>query len=212
MAIKVSGTTVIDDSRNILNIPAANIADIYRDTSDGSDNGFVRINGGGAPANWARGAGASFFGNENATPGLAWLYSGNVAGSETRISAGGSLALSIDGDTGAWSVSGAGNTGTSGQVLTSQGSGGAPGWTTISVDVLGDTAAASVGDVGTYALLGRTTSTAMSPGATVAGSSLRYVSAQSNAGDTPTAPSGTWRCMGYHNASTYAGTVFLRIS
>jgi hypothetical protein len=211
MAIKVLGTTVIDNSRNIKNIPAANITDIYRDTSDGSDTGFVRINGGGA-INWVRGAGASFYGNENATdPGLAWLYSGNVVGSETRISAGGSLALSIDGDTGAWSVAGAGNTGTSGQVLTSQGSGGAPGWSTISVDVLGDTAAASVGDVGTYAFLGRTTSSLMSPGDTVAGSSLRYVSAQSTSISSPT-PSGTWRCMGYHNATAYAGTLFLRIS
>lgn len=212
MAVKISGTTVINDSRDLINV-----TNIYQGTSDGSDTSLIAINGGGGAQNWARGAGVQVYGNEHATtPGLAWLFTGNVTGSELRLSAGGAARLSINGDTGGWAVNGAGNYGTAGQVLTSQGSGAPPGWASVdSVDttnVLAATAGASVGAVGTYALLGRTTATAMSPGATVAGSSLRYVSAQSTGGDTPTGPSGTWRCMGYHNASSYAGTVFLRIS
>lgn len=128
MAIKVNGTTVVDDSRNIQNITNANITNIYRNTSDGSDTGLVTINGGGGGPNWARGAGLNVYGNEHATePGLAWLYGGDVTGSEVRISAGGSTRLTLDGDTGAWGINGT-NYGTSGQVLTSQGSGAPPGW------------------------------------------------------------------------------------
>jgi hypothetical protein len=124
MAIKISGTTVIDDSRNI-----KNVTNMYQGTSDGSDTSLVTINGGGGGPNWSRGAGISVYGNEHATePGLAWLYGGNVTGSEVRLAAGGSTRLSINGDTGAWNINSVSNPGTAGQVLTSQGSGAPPGW------------------------------------------------------------------------------------
>lgn len=124
MAIKISGTTVIDDSRNI-----KNVTNMYQGTSDGSDTSLVTINGGGGGPNWSRGAGVSVYGNEHASePGLAWLYGGNVTGSEVRIAAGGSTRLSINGDTGAWNINSVSNPGSAGQVLTSQGSGAPPGW------------------------------------------------------------------------------------
>ena len=75
----------------------------------------------------------------------------------------------------------------------------------------------AVGEVGTYAFLVTASSgTAYNPGATLAGSALRYANATPATGGTPTTPAGTWRCMGYSNASgaTPSGrvTVWLRIS
>jgi hypothetical protein len=91
--------------------------------------------------------------------------------------------------------------------------------------VLSATAGASVGAVGTYAHL-TTTGQAVAVGATIAGSSLRYSLdglwlnmcgswATANPGLTPfsSAPSGTWRCMGFaSNNVLYNHTLFLRIS
>lgn len=73
------------------------------------------------------------------------------------------------------------------------------------------TSGASVGAVGTYAMLRHVTPTTSLPGATVAGSNLSFASA---AGDTGGSSSGTWRLMG---ATTNAGnenstSVWLRIS
>ena len=73
------------------------------------------------------------------------------------------------------------------------------------------TSGASVGAVGTYAMLRHVTPTTSSPGATVAGSNLSFASA---AGDTGGSASGTWRLMG---TTTNAGnenstSVWLRIS
>ena len=93
-------------------------------------------------------------------------------------------------------------------------------------NVLNATAAASVDGVGTYAFAtrpqntGSTPGNALSPGATVAGSVLRF--SNSAAGES-SALSGTWRCMGamqsftftdsYGSAfTTYRATLFLRIS
>jgi hypothetical protein len=90
--------------------------------------------------------------------------------------------------------------------------------------VLNATKSASVGAVGTYAYLRRVNTTNTSPGATVAGSALKYAGENSyESFNTTTSPSGTWRCMG--NTTTkarsgaYGGTVydygaslFLRIS
>jgi hypothetical protein len=124
MAIKVSNTTVINDSREIVNV-----SNIYQGTSDGNDTSVVTINGGGGGPNWARGAGVHVYGNEHVSePGLAWLYGGNGTGSEVRLSAGGLTRLSINGDTGAWNINNPSNPGTEGQVLTSQGSSAPPGW------------------------------------------------------------------------------------
>lgn len=62
-------------------------------------------------------------------------------------------------------------------------------------DVLSATAGASVGAVGTYALLTRQNGAgATSSGSTRAGSELRYSSTGANISGTP---SGTWRAMGY---------------
>lgn len=89
--------------------------------------------------------------------------------------------------------------------------------------VLNATAAASVGAVGTYGALVPTFGDfTYNPGATIAGSSLRYAGfyvqnqPQTN-GVSTTAPAGTWRCMGYARGSSgcfpqYAGTLWLRIS
>jgi len=72
----------------------------------------------------------------------------------------------------------------------------------------------AVGSIGTYALLRQTTtSTARSPGATVAGSSLRYADAGGNA--MTTTPAGTWRVMGQMVSGVAVATnttVWLRIS
>jgi hypothetical protein len=110
------------------------------------------------------------------------------------------------------------NYGTSGQVLTSGGPSAAPSWTTLSsaapttAQVGTATAGLAVGDVGSYALLWHNTTAAETPGTTVAGSTLRYASTTTDAtnplvGYGPTAPAGTWRCMG-HTAVQGGGTAY----
>jgi hypothetical protein len=83
--------------------------------------------------------------------------------------------------------------------------------------VLAATAGASVGEVGTYALLVNFSgpNTQLAPGTTTAGSGLRY-SAANQSYYTGT-PSGTWRIMGVSSANvitgeTVATSVWLRIS
>lgn len=83
--------------------------------------------------------------------------------------------------------------------------------------VLARCSGASVGALGTYALLRIDAGGALSPGSTIAGSDLAYVNAEGVAtGVPPDRPSGTWRVMGYVEASTEPSpnrtTVFLRIS
>jgi len=71
----------------------------------------------------------------------------------------------------------------------------------------------AVGAVGSYAFMRINTLTTLAPGATIAGSSLRY----SHADGAPAfagAPSGTWRCMG-ETVNSSGGTstsLFVRIS
>ena len=98
---------------------------------------------------------------------------------------------------------------TSGNVLTSNGT----TWTSAALSttpVLAATAGASVGAVGTYALLFNGPAT-RSPGDTLAGSSLTYAGCD---GNNATAVSGTWRLMGRNdNVSNRQSTsVWLRIS
>lgn len=121
---------------------------------------------------------------------------------------------------------------TSGNVLTSNGTTWTSAAPTVSTTaVLNATAGASVGAVGSYAFLGETGFTATSPGATRAGSALRYVGLLSStsfsnttvapysasvsfAGGADT-PAGTWRAMGlsYSFGSVgYGATLWLRIS
>ena len=78
--------------------------------------------------------------------------------------------------------------------------------------VLARVSEASTGAVGTYAMLGASSSTVVGaiPGGTVAGSNLRYSTA-SGALYTNSL-SGTWRCMGYMRSGTADATMFLRIS
>lgn len=65
---------------------------------------------------------------------------------------------------------------------------------------------ASVGDVGTYAFMQQSTGdTGNNPGATLAGSSLRYSDATGRL-YTATTPSGNWRCMGYDSGSPLVNT------
>lgn len=68
-------------------------------------------------------------------------------------------------------------------------------------------AAASVGDVGSYAYCKNTSGSTINAGGTIAGSSLVY--SDSGLG-TGAVPSGTWRCMGRCPAG--AATMWLRIS
>jgi hypothetical protein len=79
-------------------------------------------------------------------------------------------------------------------------------------NVLAATAAASVGDVGTYAFLRIVTLTNASAGTTHAGSGLRYSSASGNS--TGGTPSGTWRLMGDTGTGSISAStsLFLRIA
>lgn len=104
-------------------------------------------------------------------------------------------------------------------------------WQTISTSpttdqVLSATAGASVGAVGTYAFMADQTNSAtnVSPGATIAGSSLRYssISFYEGVGEfsdrtNGSAASGTWRLLGYGRRDLGSGnqrytSLFLRIS
>jgi hypothetical protein len=81
-------------------------------------------------------------------------------------------------------------------------------------DVLAATAGASVGAVGTYALLSQVSGgAATTAGTTIAGSNLRY--SDTSGGNSGT-PSGTWRVMGRvqiaNAGSAAATTTWLRIS
>lgn len=64
---------------------------------------------------------------------------------------------------------------------------------------------ASVGDVGTYAFMQQSSgNTQYAPGATLAGSSLRYSDATGRMHTTT--PSGNWRCMGYDSGAALVNT------
>jgi len=72
----------------------------------------------------------------------------------------------------------------------------------------------AVGAIGTWGFFHKTTAGAITPGSTIAGSSLDYTSALTQ---TTTSPSGTWRCMGYTTGGgggvdANQNTLFLRIS
>ena len=78
--------------------------------------------------------------------------------------------------------------------------------------VIAATAGASVGAVGTYAACSNETGNGTNPGSTTAGSNLRYTNHNNQRGS---APSGTWRAMGYSLTSgtvSATGTTWLRIS
>lgn len=85
--------------------------------------------------------------------------------------------------------------------------------TTISTaQTLGATAAANVGDVGTYAFLRITTLTVATPGTNFAGSSITYSNANGAGGGAN--PAGTWKLMGNTGAGSNAAStsLFLRIA
>lgn len=89
-------------------------------------------------------------------------------------------------------------------------------WQSTATEVLNATAGASVGAVGTYALMRRVSgSGSVSPGSTVPGSELQYTSTNAGASGSTGSPLGTWRVMGYFETTgTAAGaiTLCLRIS
>lgn len=101
---------------------------------------------------------------------------------------------------GAIGIGGA-NYGSSGQVLTSGGSGAAPSWTTISstpttAQVLSATAGLTAGAVGSYALLQQAGGSGLTAGTTFSGGS--YVGFDSSGSvQTSGAPGGTWRLLGF---------------
>ncbi len=66
---------------------------------------------------------------------------------------------------------------------------------------------ASVGDIGTYAFLQQAnTNSAVNPGSTAAGSTLRYSDATGRMSGNPSGPNGNWRCMGYDSGAALANT------
>ena len=121
---------------------------------------------------------------------------------------------------------GGANYGTSGQVLTSGGSGAAPSWADAPAPTTAQVGAATAGlasgAVGTYAWLGRPSTGTFVAGTTYAGSGLRYagtlsasVFSDNTAADVNGAtPAGTWMAMGSAliAANRIATTIFLRIS
>jgi hypothetical protein len=134
------------------------------------------------------------------------LVGTNITGTAAGLSIGGNAATATD----ATNATNATNASTVTTITTAQ--------------VLNATAGASLGAVGTYALLSRPgySATVINPGDTIAGSNLRYAgglaSGANLASISATAPSGTWRAMGYANnifaccnAAEFA-TLFLRIS
>ena len=115
---------------------------------------------------------------------------------------------------------GGANYGTSGQLLTSNGSAAAPSWQTF--DVATAVAGLSAGAVGTYGWMRTDSAADYNYGTTVAGSTLDPSGFDDLGADYTqnSARSGTWRCMGYSNytAGTRGGspilgiTLWLRIS
>lgn len=89
-------------------------------------------------------------------------------------------------------------------------------WQSTATEVLNATAGASVGAVGTYALMRRVSgSGSVFPGSTVPGSELQYTSTNAGASGSTGSPLGTWRVMGYFETTgTAVGaiTLCLRIS
>lgn len=81
-------------------------------------------------------------------------------------------------------------------------------------NVLAATAGASIGAVGTYAMVKRrtnvTTTTRYDPGTNVAASDLQYANVSSQS-STFVYPAGTWKIMGlyYVGIDTYSGTSYL---
>ena len=118
----------------------------------------------------------------------------DAAGARTNLSV---PSTTGSGASGTWAINISGSAATVSSITTNQ--------------VLSATAGATVGAVGTYAFMSNVDNVVRSPGATVAGSSLRYRSAQSNGSrfgsgnyvSTPEGPSasGTWLLMGYIEGS-----------
>jgi hypothetical protein len=64
-------------------------------------------------------------------------------------------------------------------------------------------AAGSTGAVGMFALMRQTsTNTSRAPGATIAGSNLRYVNLNGNDGGSTVTPAGTWRIHGSNTSGS----------
>lgn len=74
--------------------------------------------------------------------------------------------------------------------------------------LIGNTALISVGEVGSYAFMRRTAFGTCVPGQTVPASELQYAD---NGGGATGSAFGTWRCMGFIQASGYV-SLFLRIA
>ena len=83
----------IDSSENILLSNTTSLIGV--NTSDGSDNKSVMINGGGAASD-SRGAYVWVKGNEHSDTGSLQLNAGNVSGAAIKISTSGSEKMRID--------------------------------------------------------------------------------------------------------------------
>jgi hypothetical protein len=105
--------------------------------------------------------------------------------------------------------------GTSLQLLRMNAGATAPEWSA-PLDYGAGNAALAVGAVGTYALLQKTVdNNQASPGATFAGTGLRYANTGNASMDSTVRPSGTWMLVGFINAGANVDqqtSVFLRVS
>lgn len=168
----------------------------------------------------------SFYSGQTSDPNPSIVYNNSLRiGSATSPNTSGYAERFRFGSSGQFGVAGA-NYGTSGQVLTSGGSGAAPSWSAApaptTAQVGAATAALAVGDVGSYAWLTyQTASGAVAVGTTFAGANLRYhgvvvvnADAAGACGVWGGAPSGTWRCMGSNgaNGGRFPTNIYLRIS
>ena len=82
----------------------------------------------------------------------------------------------------------------------------------IRADVMGEISAQNTGAIGTYGLFRVVPNGNYAPGATIAGSSLRYTNVEGT--DSGIGASGTWRCMGFVSSTNPAtnSTLWMRIS
>lgn len=143
-----------------------------------------------------------------------------VASGGTGVTSATAYAVLTGGTTSTGAVQSVASVGTSGQVLTSQGAGALPTWTTISAtpttaQVLSAYAGASAGAVGTYGFFRLPAYAGANPGDTIAGSTIFWatVSGPSFSIYVGSNPSGTWMLLGYSPGAAQLNTMIaLRIS
>lgn len=126
-SISNDGTFTLSSSQTHViagNFAFVDNATLRRNTSDGSDSGYISINGGGAAEDRARGAYMAITGNESGNPGHIIQQIGNVANAEYELfRSDGTIAHRVSGADGSW-VSTSSNGTNAWKLTTSHASGG----------------------------------------------------------------------------------------